>query len=396
MKVFITGLGVVSPIGFNVKENLDNLRKGLSGISSSQFFQSKYSETHKFGEVKISNEKLVKLLKLEDTKGLTRTCLLALKAFQQAIEDSKLSEQEISSFDTAFVSASTVGGLCLTDQLYLDANLKSDSSEFVSSYICSAHSIQIIKRHRIRGFTDTINTACSSSANSIMLGYRLIKSGRAKRVIVGGVDSLAKYTVNGFSALNILSKEACQPFDENRKGLTIGEGAAYLVLESEDVVADKECYAQITGYGNANDAFHASTISKDATGVVNSISQAIKSAKISETEIDFINAHGTATENNDFGELTGFKKVFSNIPLFGSTKSFTGHTLGASGAIEAVYSMLSIKNSELYPSLNFKTPIEEFNLSPNTEYKQGVQVNHVLSNSYGFSGSCTSLIFSKV
>lgn len=395
MKVFVTGIGTISPIGLNVAENLKSLRQGKSGIKKARHFKSKYASTHQFGEVDIDNNSLESQLDLKKTEGLTRTCLFAFTAFKEAVNDAKLSSSEISTSSTAFISASTVGGMCLTDQLHQDANLNSQGSEYLNSYGCSAHTLKIVKEYGIKGFTNTINTACSSSANAIMMGARLIKSGRAKRVIVGGVDSLAKYTVNGFSALRILSEEPCTPFDKNRKGLSLGEGAAYLVLETEDVINNKDVYAELTGYGNANDAFHASTISEDATGVISSIKQSIKVANLKPEDIDYINAHGTGTQNNDMVELIGFSKIFKEIPAFNSTKSFTGHTLGAAGAVEAIYSILSIKNSELYPSLSFTNPIEVFDNKPVTEHKKDIEINNVLSNSYGFSGNCTSLIFSK-
>ncbi|MBC8487922.1 MAG: beta-ketoacyl-[acyl-carrier-protein] synthase family protein [Bacteroidetes bacterium] len=395
-KVFVTGMGVISSIGKDINENLENLRNGNSGINKPKYFQSKYASSFFFGEANISTKILKKQLGLSEEKGLTRTDLFAFKAFEEAINDAKLSKEEISSIDTALISASTVGGMCLTDQLYEDANLKSESSEYLASYGCSAHTLRLIKKYNIKGFTDTINTACSSSANAIMFGSRLIKSGRVKRAIVGGTDSLAKYTVNGFNALKILSESPCKPFDEHRCGLTLGEGAAYLVLESEEVVSNKSTYARVSGYGNANDAFHTSTISDNAVGVISAISQAIKSAKIDPDKIDYINAHGTGTENNDFVELTGFSKIFNKIPPYNSTKSYTGHTLGAAGAIEAIFSILSIINNELYPSLNINTPVSQFNLSPVKKYETGVDINYVLSNSFGFGGNCTSLILSKV
>lgn len=394
-KVFVTGMGVISSIGKDIKKNSESLRNGNSGINKPKFFQSKYASSFFFGEVNISNRSLKEQLGLSEEKGLTRTDLFAFKAFDEAINDAKLSKEEISSFDTALISASTVGGMCLTDQLYEDANLKSESSEYLASYGCSAHTLRLIKKYNIKGFTNTINTACSSSANSIMFGSRLIKSGRVKRAIVGGTDSLAKYTVNGFNALKILSESPCKPFDEHRCGLTLGEGAAYLVLESEEVVSNKNTYARVSGYGNANDAFHTSTISDNAVGVISAISQALKSAKIDPDKIDYINAHGTGTENNDFVELTGLSKIFNKIPPYNSTKSYTGHTLGAAGAIESIFSILSIINNELYPSLNINTPISQFNLSPVKKYETGVDINYVLSNSFGFGGNCTSLIFSK-
>ncbi|MFH0865719.1 MAG: beta-ketoacyl-[acyl-carrier-protein] synthase family protein [Bacteroidota bacterium] len=395
-KVFITGIGIISALGKDVNENLYCLRNGISGIRKPFFFQSKYVSLFLFGEVNASNDELRKLTNLNDDNGLTRTCLLAFKAFREAVADSNLDAEKLSSDDTAFISASTVGGMCEHDNLFNDANLKSESSDFLSYYGCGAHTLRIAEKYKMKGITDTINTACSSSANAIMLGAKYIKSGRVKRAIVGGVDSLAKYTVNGFNALKILSEQQCKPFDENRNGLSLGEGAAYLVLESEEAAKDKKIYAQITGYGNSNDAFHTSSLSDDAIGVTIAINKALASANLAPGKINYINAHGTGTENNDRVELTGFTKIFSKVPPYNSTKSFTGHTLGAAGAVEAVFSVLSMYHQELYPSLNCDTPIKQFNVPPIKEYNQGVNINHVLSNSFGFAGNCTSLIFSKI
>ena len=390
-KVFVTGMGVISAIGNNVAKNLSHLRKGKTGIAKAKYVNSNYVETHPFAEVKYSTEELKSKLNLKVTKGLTRTDYIAFTALKEAIQNSQLTPEQISSEQTAFISASTIGGMCNTDNLYEDANLISNGSEYVESYPGSTHTLKIAKEYEFSGIVDTINTACSSSANAIMLGTKLIKSGRATRAIVGGTDSLGKFSINGFNALQILSDKHCAPFDENRKGLNLGEGAAYLVLESEEILGDKKTFAEILGYGNSNDAFHPSALSEDAIGVVECISRALKSAKIAPEEIDYINAHGTATGNNDITELTGINKVFNGFPPFNSTKSFTGHTLGASGAIEAVYSILSINNNELYPSLNCTTPISPFNEFPITKLTS-FDVKTVLSNSFGFGGNCTSLI----
>lgn len=395
-KVLVTGIGIISSLGADVNENHQNLCKSKSGIGKSEHFRSKYAEQLLFGEVKFSNEVLKELLGMKSMSGLTRTDLLAFKAFQEAIEKAGLRMHEISSSDTAFISASTVGGMCEHDNLFNDANLKSEPSEYLSSYGCGAHTLRIAEFYKIKGFTDTINTACSSSANAIMLGAKLIKAGKVKRAIVGGVDSLSKYTVNGFSALKILSEKATRPFDEHRDGLTLGEGAAYLVLENENIVAGKKVYAEVAGYGNSNDAFHSSALSDDAIGVIIAIEKALSSAELHPYQIDYINAHGTGTENNDRVELTGFTKIFEKIPPYSSTKAYTGHTLGAAGAVEAVFSILTIQHGELYPSLNVETPIVQFDIPPVMDLKEGAIVNHVLSNSFGFAGNCTSLIFSKV
>lgn len=227
------------------------------------------------------------------------------------------------------------------------------------------------------------------------MGARLIKSGRATRAIVGGTDALGKFTINGFNALQIMSKKPCKPFDKDRDGLTLGEGAAYLILESEEVVGNKNLYAEILGYGNCNDAFHPSSLSEEAFGVVDAMTKALKSASLSPQNIDYINAHGTATENNDSTELTGIKKIFGNYPPFNSTKSYTGHTLAASGAIETIFSIFSLLYQELYPSLNFQKPILPFNQTPIQNYQQQQNMNYIMTNSFGFAGNCSSLIIGK-
>ena len=397
-RVVVTGIGAISSIGLDAQENLNSLRNGIGGIGQSKFFVSKYAQTHALGEVKASDEELRQMLEIGNEQGLTRSDLLALKAVKEAISDAGLDDKALRTFDTALISASTVGGMCLTDQLYQDANTASEASEFVRSYSASAHTFCIAKHYGIKGIINTLNTACSSSANAIMVGSRLIKSGRAKRVIVGGVDSLAKYTVNGFNSLGILSSTATKPFDLNRIGLSLGEGAAYLVLEDLEEAKGKPVYAEIKGYGNASDAYHTSSISDDADGVVLAIRQALDSASLSPSDIHYINAHGTGTGNNDQAEVVGFSTVFgSEVPPFNSTKSYTGHTLGASGALEAIYSIFSLKHGELYPSLSFESPIEEpYPLIPIKNYQNDVEISNVLSNSYGFSGSCTSLVISKV
>jgi len=395
LKVYITGIGCITPIGSNQEENLNSLKKGISGLKKAEIFQSKYAANFYFGEVNYSNEQITSMVGLEEAKGITRTDLLAFKAFSEAVRDANLSEEEISSTKTAFISASTVGGMCLTNQLYDDSNLKSETNEFLESYSAHAHAAKIVEKYKIKGWVDVINTACSSSANAIMNGARLIKSGRAQRVIVGGVDSLSKYTVNGFNSLQILSTEKCAPFDANRQGLNLGEAGAYLVLENEETAQGKKKYAKVVGYGNTNDAFHTSSLSEEGDGIVKVIREALQVAALQPNEIDYINAHGTGTQNNDVVELNAFQSVFETVPPFNSTKSYVGHTLGAAGAVEAIFSIFSLINDEVYAQLNFTTPIETHSFSPVVE-KMKTPVRFAMSNSYGFSGNCTSLIFEKV
>ena len=395
-KVLVTGIGIVSAIGSDREENHTHLRTGKGGIGKTFFFDSRFAADHPFGEVKISTTELRDQLALADATGYTRTDYLALKAFREAVSDAGLSEKEIALWDTALISSSTVGGMCLTDKAYEDANYHVQSSEFSESYSNGKHILRIVENYGIKGITDCINTACSSSANAILMGCRLIRSGKAKRVIVGGVDSLAKYTANGFNALQILSSEVCMPFDQKRSGLNLGEGAAFLVLESEEVVGNKKVWAEVSGWGNSADAYHPSALSDEATGPKMAIMSALSCAGISGSDIGYVNAHGTATENNDVVELTGIKKALGHLPQFNSTKSYTGHTLGAAGAIEAVFSILALSNNELYPSLNCDSPMPEAEQKMIRRYQNGISLNHVLSNSFGFAGNCSSLIFSKI
>ncbi len=392
MKVFVTGMGLISAIGSDVEACLASLKNSKTGIGKAKHFESKYTSSLFFGEVDLSNQELKDKADANSEKGLSRTALLAYIAVQEAIDKAQLTSEEIQSFDTGFISSSTVGGMCNTDELYADANLKGEPSEFVGAYGGGEHVLRMIKKYGIKGFTSTINTACSSSANAIMLGARLIKSGRLKRVIVGGTDSLAKYTVNGFNSLMILTNEPCRPFDKDRQGLNLGEGAGYLILEAEDVCKDKTHYAEVLGYGNANDAHHPSATSPEAFGPRLAMERALESANIASPEIDYINAHGTGTVNNDETELFAFNELFEVIPPYNSTKSYTGHTLAASGAIESILSIISMRENEVYPSLNCENPIGKAPISKRSQIK-GMKT--VMSNSFGFGGNCTSVIFGK-
>ncbi len=388
-------MGVISAIGNSVAENQLSLKNATCGVSKDfDLFPTKYVGLLPIGQVQISTEDLLKQLHVTDP-GVTRTTLLALHALNEALADCGISTEEIQSFDTALIGANTVGGMCLTDELYNDANKKTDGSDYLGSYDCASVNLYLQKHFKINGIINTINTACSSSANAIMYGAMLIKNGYAKRAIVGGTDSLAKFTINGFNALHILSNEICTPFDEGRKGLNLGEGAAFLILEKEEDIKGRKVYAELTGYCNANDAYHPSSLSDEGDGPFLSMQGALKMAKLSADQIDFINAHGTGTENNDEVETRAMIRLFGKPPAFASTKGNIGHTLGAAGAIEAVYCILSLMHQEVYANLHFKNAIASSGLSPVETYKK-MPVNHVMSNSFGFGGNCSTLIFSKV
>ncbi len=392
-RIAVTGLGVISALGNTLEENHSRLKKSDSGLTSLELFKTRYANSLRFGEIKRETAELKDFLKTPNS-DITRTTLLALHAAKEALHDSGLDEKEISSSRTALISGSTVGGMCLTDELYHDANRKENGSPFISSYDCGSVSLFLQSYWNIGGIINTINTACSSSANAIQYGARLIQNGLADRVLVGGSDALAKFTINGFNSLNILSSENCQPFDADRKGLNLGEGAGYLVLEKEENLRGRIPKAFLSGYANANDAFHPSSLSETGDGPLKVMRESLSLAKLSASDIGYINAHGTGTENNDRVESRAMITLFGNVPSFVSSKSKIGHTLGASAAIEAIFGILALQNGELYPSHGFKQSIPETNLIPVLEHSKK-QFQHFMSNSFGFGGNCSSLIFSK-
>jgi 3-oxoacyl-[acyl-carrier-protein] synthase-1 len=232
-----------------------------------------------------------------------------------------------------------------------------------------------------------------------MMGARMINNGLLDRVVVGGTDALTKFTISGFKSLMIFDEEWCRPFDESRKGLNLGEGAGYVVLESEKSISlsKQKPVAMLSGWSNASDSFHQTASSPDGHGAQLSMQEALNVAGLKPEDIDYINAHGTATPNNDLSESQAIKKIFkSRIPPFSSTKAYTGHTLAASGGIEAVFAILAIQNGYIYPNLNFRNAIEETGLIPQLKFSENNKVKHVLSNSFGFGGNNSTVIISAV
>ncbi len=394
-RIFITGMGLISAIGNSVDENRNSLIKERSGISNIELYPTAYAGKLPAGEIKISSEELNR--KIFDgifEKGITRTALLGLHAAREAINDAGLTTDQLATTETALVGANTVGGMCLSEELFHDAWAREGGTDYIGSYDYASVTLAIQNKYGILGELSTINTACSSSANAILYGARLIRNGLAKRAIVGGAESLAKFTINGFNALNILSSKPCAPFDRDRNGLNLGEGAAFLVLEKEEDLKGKKVYAQLSGFANQNDAYHPSSNSPAGEGPYLSMKKALAYGSLRPADISYINAHGTGTENNDETESVAMQRLFENVPAFASTKSFTGHTLGAAGAIEAVYSILNIVHQEMYPSLSFHHPMQGPGLKPVLHYKQQ-EILHVMSNAFGFGGNCSTLIFSK-
>jgi 3-oxoacyl-[acyl-carrier-protein] synthase-1 len=397
-RVFVTGVGIVSAIGLNIKETVASLLGSKSGIGRITLLDSIYKDEIPVAEVKATNKELTDLLEVTDKGIFSRTALLGIVAAKQALADSHIND--IKKFRTGLISATTVGGMDRSEKFY--KKFQKDSSrgrlKDIITHDCGESTERIADSVGIRDYVSTISTACSSSANSILTGARLIENGIMDRVIAGGADALTLFTLNGFNSLMILDKKGCKPFDNERNGLTLGEGAGFLVLESESTVRKegKTVLCEIKGFGNACDAFHQTASSPEGDGAFLSMQKAVSKAGLKPGMIDYINAHGTGTKNNDLSEGKAIERLYQGaVPPLSSTKSFTGHTLGAAGAIEAIFCVLALKNQWIYPNLNFKQQMTELNFSPVTHFQKNVAVQNVMSNSFGFGGNNTSLIFSR-
>ncbi|MDO5971744.1 beta-ketoacyl-[acyl-carrier-protein] synthase family protein [Flavivirga aquimarina] len=394
--VAITGMGIISSIGNNVDENYKSLIGGKTGITRISKIKTVHKDDIMVGEIAFTNQELEQQLGLSPDNNYSRTALLGVIAAKQAIEEAGISN--INTYKTGLISATSVGGMDKTEAYYYDYLEDKAAQKYIEGHHAGDSTQKIAEELGIdQSLVTTISTACSSAANAIMFGARLIKSGQLDRVIVGGSDCLSKFTINGFKTLMILSDTYNTPFDENRKGLNLGEAAAFLVLESDKVVKaeNKKVLAYVKGYGNANDAFHQTASSENGDGATLAMQKALKVAELSPGDIDYINAHGTATGNNDLSEGRAILRTFEeHVPDFSSTKAYTGHTLAAAGAIEAVYSVLALQNNVIYPNLNFKTQMKEFSITPQLELKEK-ELQTVLSNSLGFGGNCSTVIFSK-
>lgn len=389
MKVFVSGMGVISAIGQNVEENLQALKSGQTGIARS------VGNGLMLGEVDLSNEKICHRFDLPDGE-YSRTTLLGMMAAREAWGSNQQNER----IRSGLISSTSTGGLDRMEKYYMQYQRdKSLDLPSVMTFENGRTTERIAQLLNINGYIDTISTACSSGANAIMYGARLIQSNILDRVVVGGVDCMTQYNMRGFSSLNIYDQELCRPFDESREGLNLGEGAAYLVLENKHSlsISKNTPLSEVVGWTNASDAFHQTASSAEGKGAALAMQGALAKAGIHPEEIGYLNAHGTGTRNNDLSESMAIKTVFGDaIPTFSSTKAFTGHTLAAAGAIEAVFCILSILNCAFLPNLNFSNPMKETGMRPVTTFESNGKISYALSNSFGFGGNCTSLIFHKV
>lgn len=398
-RVFITGYGIITSIGNNAEENFQSLVNRKVGFGPLEFLDTVHKQTLPACEIKLNEKSLCELAGVESNEGFTRTSLLALIALKEAIRHAELSDEEVAS--SGLISATTTGGIREFEHYFeelMDPSADGGFVQFTDTATSGEHCDKIAERLGIRRYLGTISTACSSSANSLMHGAQMIRHKKLDHVICGGSEALSKFTLNGFNTLMILDKEHCRPFDVSRKGLNLGEAAAYIVLESESAVTkkNKKVIAELKGYGNANDAFHQTASSPDGAGAYNAMHQALSTAGILPSEVGYINAHGTATENNDISEGLGIKRLFNEgVPAFSSTKPYTGHTLAAAGSVETVYCLMSLQHGLLWPNVNYKNIMPELGIEPVKDLSNK-NLKYVLSNSFGFGGNTSSILLAAV
>lgn len=399
-RVFITGFGIITSIGNNKEENFQSLVQGRCGFGELSILDTIHRTDLPSCEIKLHDNELKKLAAVRNEKGYTRTALLGLVALREAIRSAGLTKKEV--HNSGLLSATTTGGIREFERHFydlLDLSKEGSFAQFADTANPGEHCERMADEVGIKGYIATISTACSSSANTIVQGAQLIHNNLLDIAICGGSEALSKFTINGFNSLMIVDPEHCRPFDSTRKGLNLGEGAAYVVLESETSVSrqGKTPIAELKSYGNANDAFHQTASSPEGIGAFTAMKQALDSAHVSPSHIDYINAHGTATENNDLSEGTGIQRLFAEkVPHFSSTKPNTGHTLAAAGSIEAVYCLLALQHQMIWPNLNFQHPMPELSITPVRTLMEKVKLKYILSNSFGFGGNTSSLLLAAV
>lgn len=397
MNIVVTGKGIVSAIGLNSAQVLESLQQGRSGIATMKHLPSVHKELP-VSEVDLSAEQMKALAGVPASETASRTTLMGIMAVKQALDEAGITAGSLSSGTmprVVLISGTTVGGMDLTEANFNKLE-SGDDCDFFQEHDCGSCTRHIANHFGLFCDVTTISTACSSAANAMMLGARLIKAGKADIVVAGGTEALSRFHLNGFNSLMILDHEQCRPFDATRTGLNLGEGAAFVVLESEESALRRGAAVQayLTGYGNACDAFHQTASSPDGEGAFLAMTAALATAGITPGDVSYVNAHGTGTPNNDQSESAALMRVFgAHMPPVSSTKGFTGHATSAAGAIEAVICLLAMQHNFIPANLGWSHPMPN-GITP-CMGKNGVELDHVLCNSFGFGGNDTALLFSR-
>ena len=398
-KIVITGIGAVAPNGNNVEEFWANLTAGKSGIGNITYFDSSNHRVKIAGE--LSGFKPDSVLNPKEIRKLDPFSVYALVATQEAISMSGLDAQSLNQDRIGVTIGTGVGGIQTLEDQQRVIDLKGArrvSPQFVPKMIANIAGGHLSIRWGLKGPNQTVTSACASATDAIGMAMRLILAGDADAMVTGGTEaSVTALTIAGFANMRALSQaneipeKASRPFDMDRDGFVLGEGAGMLVIERESHAKQRgaSILAELAGYGSTDDAFHITQPSEGGTGALRAMERAINDASLNLNEIDYINAHGTSTPYNDKNESAAIKALFrdhcNNLKV-SSTKSMTGHLLGAAGGIEAIASVKSILEQTLPPTINYDTPDPECNLDYVPNIAQSCNVNAILSNTFGFGG----------
>ncbi len=407
-RVVVTGVGVVTPIGSDKDEFWNNLSSGENGISAVESFDVSQYTCRIAGEIKNFDPTL--FMEKREAKKVDRYTQLGVAAALQAWHDAGLENTELNKDDIGVLVGSGIGGIQTIEQqlkILFEKGPRRVSPFLVPALIANMASGYISMLLKLHGPNSTVVTACATSTHAIGDAWHIIRRGDAEIMLAGGAEAaISHIAFSGFCAARALStrndqpEKASRPFDQKRDGFVMGEGAGVVVLETLDhaLARDAFMYGEVVGYGMSGDAYHMTAPDPEGRGAFLSMQRALKSAAVQTDEVDYINAHGTSTEYNDKIETMAIKKLFGEHAYklaVSSTKSMTGHLLGAAGAIEIIATLLSMQNQLIHPTINYEYPDPECDLDyvPNKARKGKIDL--ALSNSFGFGGTNASLIVKK-
>jgi 3-oxoacyl-[acyl-carrier-protein] synthase II len=407
-RVVITGLGLVIPIGIGVETAWKNVCEGRSGIGPLTRFDPNGHETKIAGEVKGFNPE--NYTEKKEIKKMDLFIQYALGAAKEALEDSQLKITPENAEQVGVIVGTGLGGLPTIEkyhQILMEKGPGRISPFFIPMLIANMASGQIAIHFGVKGPNSCVVTACATGAHCIGDAYRAIVYGDAKAIIAGGTEAnITPLCVAGFNAMKALStrndepEKACRPFEKNRDGFVVAEGAGILILEDLEFALNRgaRIHAEIVGFGYTGDAYHITAPSPDGEGAARCMRMALRDAGLKPEEIDHINAHGTSTPLNDATETQALKAVFGEhakkVPV-SATKSMTGHLLGAAGSTEAIFTILSLRDGILPPTINYEEPDPECDLDyvPNVARRKPIQI--AMSNAFGFGGTNATVILKK-
>lgn len=405
-RVVITGMGAVTPIGNNVSETWSSVKEGKCGIAPITHYDTTDRKVKVAGEVKELN--LEDYVDKKELRKMDRFCAFALIAADEAVKDANISFEEESDRCGVLVS-SGIGGLGTIEKEHTKGEEKGFdriSPYFIPAAISNMAAGRIAIQYGIHGMCSCVVTACAGGTNAIGDSFRHIRDGYADVMVCGGTEScITEFGIGGFTSLKALSQSedpmrASIPFDKERNGFVMGEGAGILVLEelSHALSRNAKIYGEVVGYGANCDAYHITAPSSDGSGAAKCMELALKDAEITPDKVDYINAHGTSTAMNDKCETMAVKKAFGKHAdkiMMSSTKSMTGHLLGASGAVEAVITTMALKDGFVPATINYSVPDEECDLDIVANEGRNCELEYAMSNSLGFGGHNACLVFKK-